>query len=209
MAITEKQQSDVAGVWVTITELARRKGVSKQSIAEKVSRLENEGRITTRREGNKRLVELASFDYAVGQIGDAFKELAAETGRDLRLADGQALAQSGLRDAQADRARYDAQLKALELAERQGLVVPLRSEHGLEAAVTKVSELLLRDLNAPMGWSSGLMEAASRGEGAVRQFLRQKIREQRETVSKTLLKLAGEATEAERVGFEIDLEDER
>ncbi len=201
MAIVTEPQGGEGGVWITVTELARLKGVSKQTIAEKVNRLESEGRLTTRREGKKRLVELAAFDFAVGQVGDAFKELAVETGRGFR-SDASA---AGLRDAQTDRARYDAQLKALELAERKGLVVPLRGEHGLETGLATVAELIVRDLGAPMDWVGVIMQAANLGENAVRTLLREKIREQRAAIAQSLMKLAGDANDATADGFEIDL----
>lgn len=192
---------EAGGVWITVAELARRKGVSKQTAAEKVNRLEGEGRIVTRRDGRKRLVELATYDRAIGAVGDGAREIGAETKRD------QAGEQPGnqLRDAQTEKARYDAQLKALELAERQGQVVPLRGEHGLERALISVTEKLLRDLNAPMNWVSEIMAAASESESAVRRLMRKKIREQRAQIAENLAQLGGEAAEAEKGGIQIDL----
>lgn len=202
MTSVDTQQGD-AGVWVTIAELARRKGISKQAASKRVDRLEKDGHLSTRRNGRNREVELATYDHVVGQVGDAFKEQAAETGRDIR-GEQQQPQQSGLRDAQTDRARYDAQLKALELAERQGLVVPLRGEHGLETGLVKVTEALIRDLGAPLNWVSEIMQAAAQGEGALRRLLRNKVRDQRATMAQNLAKLAGEAAEAEKSGIQVD-----
>ncbi|OWV94256.1 hypothetical protein ATY81_12455 [Rhizobium sp. R72] len=200
---TDAQQNLLSvdgGVWITVAELARRKGVSKQTAAEKVNRLEDEGRITTRREGRRRLVELATYDRAIGVVGDAAKEIGAETKRD----DGADPANSGLRDAQTERAKYDAQLKALDLAERQGQLVALRGEHGLETALVRVTEALLRDLGAPLNWVSEILEASREGEPALRRVLRNKVRDQRTAMAQTLAKLAGEAAEAEKAGLQVD-----
>jgi DNA-binding transcriptional ArsR family regulator len=183
-----------------VAELARRKGVSKQTAAEKVNRLEDEGRITTRREGRRRLVELATYDRAIGAVGDVAKEIGAETKRD----EGAPEANSGYRDAQTERAKYDAQLKALDLAERQGQLIPLRGEHGLETALVRVTEALLRDLGAPLNWVSEILEASREGEPALRRVLRNKVREQRTAMAQTLAKLAGEAAEAEKAGLQVD-----
>ncbi|MBB3315128.1 DNA-binding transcriptional ArsR family regulator [Rhizobium sp. BK181] len=200
---TDAQQNLLSvdgGVWITVAELARRKGVSKQTAAEKVNRLEDEGRITTRRDGRRRLVELATYDRAIGAVGDAAKEIGAETKRD----DSSSEVNSGLRDAQTERAKYDAQLKALDLAERQGQLVALRGEHGLETALVRVTEALLRDLGAPLNWVSEIIEASREGEPALRRLLRNKVREQRTSMAQTLAKLAGEAAEAEKAGLQVD-----
>lgn len=204
------------GVWVTVAELARRKDITRQTASEKVAKLESEGRIQTRRDGRSRLVELASYDRAVGQVGNASREMGAETRRDL---DGRSdvapsspqgpaapPANAALRDAQTERARYDAQLKALELAERTGAVVPVKGDHGVETALVKVAEKMLRDLNAPLQWVTEIMSAAREGEPALRRLLRTKIREQRGKVASSLMELAGDAAESEAAGVTVDLD---
>jgi hypothetical protein len=128
------------------------------------------------------------------------KEIGAETKRD----EGAPEANSGYRDAQTERAKYDAQLKALDLAERQGQLIPLRGEHGLETALVRVTEALLRDLGAPLNWVSEILEASREGEPALRRVLRNKVREQRTAMAQTLAKLAGEAAEAEKAGLQVD-----
>ncbi len=125
-------------------------GISRQSASERVDRLEKHGHIQTRRNGRSRFVELASFDLAVGQVGDATREIVVES---RKLAP---IANETLRDAQSDRARYDAKLKALEYGERVGQLVPLKGPNGIEAAIAKVVELLLRDLNKPLNWIPNL-----------------------------------------------------
>ena len=196
------------GVWLTIAELARRKGVSKQAATKRVNRLVEEGRLTVRAHGRNRLVELATYDRIVGQVGDGFKEQAAITSRAIRgepTRKDEDLQQSGLRDAQTLRAGYEAKLKALDFAERTGQLVPLKGEHGIEGALIKISDQLVRDLGQPMQWVDEIMEASRKGEPQVRRLIRVKIAELRRTVAEHLLTLSGEAAQAELDGVQIDI----
>lgn len=204
MATVETAAPD-GGVWLTIAELARRKGISRQGAAKRVNSLEEAGQLTTRRSGRTREVELASFDRAVGQVGDAFKEQAAATSREVQAASVDA-STSGLRDAQTERAKYEARLKALELAERSGLVVPLKGEHGIEGALINICDQVVRDLGQPMQWVDDIMEAARKGEPHLRRLLRAKIADQRRTVAEHLLKISGDASQAEVDGIQIDIQ---
>ncbi|MBB4952751.1 DNA-binding transcriptional ArsR family regulator [Agrobacterium vitis] len=192
------------GHWVTVAKLAQIKGISRQSASEKVARLEREGRLQTRRDGRNRLVELATYDRIVGQVGDAAREIGAES---KRVVDVPPLAESaGLRDAQAQRAQYEAKLKALDYAERTGQLLPIRGDHGIETALLKVSDQIVRDLNAPMTWIDDLMEAARQGEPALRRVLRTKITAMKKKIADHLLVIAGEAAQAEADGsVQVDI----
>jgi DNA-binding transcriptional ArsR family regulator len=188
------------GLWITVAELAQRKGLTRQTVAERVNRLEEEGRISTRREGRSRLVELAAYDRAVGAVGDAAKEIGAQTKRDEGSSEN-----SGLRDAQTERAKYEARLKALDFAERSGLVIPVKGENGIEGALIKICDQVLRDLGTPMQWVDELMEASRKGEPHLRRVIRAKIAEQRKLVAEHLMALAGEAAQAEADGVNINI----
>lgn len=188
------------GLWITVSELAQRKGLTRQTVAERVNRLEEEGRISTRREGRSRLVELAAYDRAVGAVGDAAKEIGAQTKRDEGSSEN-----SGLRDAQTERAKYEARLKALDFAERSGLVIPVKGENGIEGALIKICDQVLRDLGTPMQWVDDLMEASRKGEPHLRRVIRTKIAEQRKLVAEHLMALAGEAAQAEADGVNINI----
>ncbi|MFN3508783.1 MAG: hypothetical protein ACK4ZU_14985 [Allorhizobium sp.] len=189
------------GLWMTIAELARLKGISRQSAAERVDRLERSGQLSTRRQGRSRLVDLASYDHAVGQAGDAAREIGAE----MRRGASTAAPTAALRDAQTDRAQYEAKLKALDFAERTRQLIPVKGEHGIEAALIRVSEVLIRDVGAPLQWISKLYEAARQGEPQLRRVLREMINTMRADMAKHLLELATEATLAEEAGIEIDI----
>ncbi|MBB4590181.1 DNA-binding Lrp family transcriptional regulator [Rhizobium leguminosarum] len=189
------------GVWLTIAELAKRKGISRQSASERINRLEQDGLIATRRVGRSRQVELATFDRAVGQTGNAFREQGAETKRETTEQPTAAL-----RDAQTQRAQYESKLKALDYAERTGQLVPIKGDHGVETALVKATEVIIRELGAPLNWVSEILDTVRDGEPALRRLLRKKIHKQREVIAARLTAVAGEAAEAEKVGVQVDLD---
>lgn len=193
-----------AGVWITVSELARRRNITRQTALERVTRLEKDGLLETRRDGRSRLVEMATFDRLVGQTGNAYREQGAETRR--ATEPGPLQPSAALRDAQSERAQYEAKLKALDLAERTGQLIPLRGEHGIETVLIKVTEAIIRDLGAPLNWVSEILETVRDGEPALRRLLRRKILEQRHSISSRLAAMAGEASEGETSGVIADIE---
>ncbi|WP_313194614.1 winged helix-turn-helix domain-containing protein [Shinella zoogloeoides] len=194
--------TDDGGVWVSVADLAKRKGVTRQSASERIAKLERDGLIVTRREGRSKLVELATYDRVVGQVGDVFREQAAET---KQAATREPQASGPLRDAQAERAQYEAKLKALDFAERTGQVVAVRGPHGVETAMIRIVEQIVRELQQPFDWIPDLIEASSKGEPAMRRVLRKKIHEQRQAISAKMTAILGEALDAEAAGVEVDL----
>jgi DNA-binding transcriptional ArsR family regulator len=202
--------AEVPGVWVTIADLAKMKGVSRQTAHERVTRLERDGLVRIMQQGRSRLVELATYDRAVGQVGDASKEIGAETKREAAPQAPTLPQNATLRDAQADRAQYEAKLKALDYAERTGQLVPIKGPHGVEAALIRLSEHLLRDLNQPLSWVSEIMEKAREGEPALRRLLRGKIHEQRQAIATHVAAMAGEAAalDAGEVSVDVDFGDD-
>lgn len=184
------------GLWISISDLARRRGISRVSAKERVDRLEAQGLVETRRDGNKRLVELAAFDRAVGETGVAAKELAVDTAQDRGGPQAR-----GYRDAQADRARYEAQLKALDLAERKRLVLPIGGEHGVEAATRAVAAAFTRDMDGLGRYADELATAVSKeGVAGARRILKEVGRSIRQSVADRLGELAAAGAAAERAG---------
>ncbi|WP_315731066.1 MULTISPECIES: hypothetical protein [unclassified Bradyrhizobium] len=124
-----------AGLWLSVSEIARQKGKSRQAIAKRVDALVGEGRLETRPGPNgTKLVNLAQFDRAVGEVGDAVKEGAAETRAEIEA--WEMPASPVLRDHQARAAQYAADLKFLDLEERLGRLVPVAEvrDAGMQAA---------------------------------------------------------------------------
>lgn len=104
-------------IWVTLAELAKRKGVTRPTIGEKVKRLRDKGLLETRKQGRNVLVNAAAYDLAVGEAGDAVKETAAAT-----VAQAQTKSPA-LRDAQTDLAMYNAELARMKVEQRAGKLI--------------------------------------------------------------------------------------
>lgn len=186
-----------AAVWVTCAELARRRGVSRPAITKRVDQLEADGKVVTRREGRSRLVDLAGFDRAVGETGDAVKEQAAATVRETA-----AKASPAMRDAQTERAQYEARIKALDLADRRKQVLPIAGEHGIEAAATRIGLALARDLDAMVRHADDVAAAVGKeGAAGARRILKEIATKARESVAASLAELAADGSAAERQGL--------
>jgi DNA-binding Lrp family transcriptional regulator len=194
-------EAAVGVIWLSMSELARQKGIKRQSLHERINRLERDGLIVSRRKGRSRHIDVAAYDRAVGQVGDEFKEQSADTRRDEPLTNS-----PKLRDAQADKAVYDARLKALDYGERIGNLVPRRGEHGIETALIKISEVILLDMGDPINWASDMMEAARKSEHDLRRLLRQRVHELREKIAKRLLTLASEAESDSAGGVQVNID---
>lgn len=197
-----QESEEAIGVWVSLSELGRRRNISRASVKERVDRLEAQGLVVTKRDGKKRLVELATFDRAIGYAGDLRRELAAETVKSSSTS-------MAYRDAQAERARYEAQLKALDLAERQRLLLPVVGEHGIAAAAGAIGDALTRDLDGMVHYADDLATAVSKeGVAGARRLLKEIGVKVRQQVADSLSKIASMGAAAERGGpIEVDLLD--
>lgn len=182
------------GVWISVAELARRKGITRQAAHERIARLEADGALSSVRRGRKKLIELATFDFVTGQ------HLADETSKP-------SVEPIARRDAQADRALYEAKLKALDYAERTGQVVPINGSHGVETAMINIVEKIVQDLQRPLEWVHEIMDASRHGEKAIRCVLRDRIHEQRLSIVSHLAELVEDAQAIEAAGYDIDFED--
>ena len=184
------------GIWISISELARQRGISKVSAKERVDRLEEKGLVTTMRQGNKRLVELAAFDHATGSTGSAVKELAAETSKDRA-----AVASPAYRDAQTERAQYEARLKALDLAERMKTVLPIKGDHGVEAAAAAIGVSLVQQLESMPRMAEEMATAVSKeGVAGARRILKEYAWKMRTDLADRLAAIAETGRQAEALG---------
>ncbi|QKV20253.1 winged helix-turn-helix domain-containing protein [Oricola thermophila] len=185
--------ADDGGVWITVAELAKRKGVSRQAAAKRVASLEAAGKIETRKRGRSRLVELAAYDRAVDEVGDAAKESAAETTRQP--------ASPALRDHQAERAKYEARLKALDLAERERKLLPIDGEHGIEAAATRIGVALAKSFDGLARYADDIAAAVSKeGTTGARRVLKDIARSERQKIADMLAAIASVGEAAEQAG---------
>ncbi|TGQ69528.1 hypothetical protein EN805_10545 [bacterium M00.F.Ca.ET.162.01.1.1] len=189
-------------VWKSLSEIAAMRGVSKVAIKKRVDRYEAEGLLTTRRNGRERQVDLAAFDKAIGNVGDAYREQAAETVREEKTAETSG-PPSALRDAQTEKAQWEARRSALDVSERLGKLVPVAE---VETAMVRAGEAIVRAIEQLPSFAGEIMTAAKEGEPALRRKLRD-IKDQirrRAADALTLQRDAGQADE-DNGGNEFDL----
>lgn len=167
--------ADDPGLWVSITELARRKGVKPPTISVRVTRFEAEGRLKTRPgRGKVKLVNLAEYDHVAGEVTDLFKEQAAATVRDTRRDQADpppaAATDPTFTDARRRQAQYDADIRALDYAARTRAVL---SSAEVTEAMVQASEKIVRTVSTLSGRAADVAAAARMdGELGVRRALK-------------------------------------
>jgi hypothetical protein len=175
---------DEFGLWESVAEVARRKGITRQSLNERVDRLVSEGLIKVRRDGRSKLINVAEFDRVVGEVGDAVKEGAAAT----RADDGDAEKNPALRDHQARAAQYTADLKFLDLEERLGRLVPVAE---VEDAAAKCAEATVRIIDRLPTYADAIAAAVGKdGPAGARAKLKEIARELRSGIAEAHGELA-------------------
>jgi DNA-binding MarR family transcriptional regulator len=179
------------GLWLTVTDLARRMGISKQAASKRVDRLETGGHVKTRPgpRGTK-LVNLAEFDKAAGETTDAIRELNGAGEKSLPLPG--AAADPVLAREQARRVGYAADLAKLDLDERLGKLLPIAD---VEAAMVDCAEAMVRKIDQLPTLADQVASAVAR-EGALgaRSFLRTIARDLRKSLE-TEMRLIAESTQ--------------
>ncbi len=178
------------GLWLTVSELARQRGVDKAAISRRITRLGLELRPGPR---NSKLVNVAAFDHAVGTSTDAVRAAnsakAAAREQEASAGEDKVLARE-----QARRAAYDADLKKLDLDERLGKLLPVDS---IEDAMSRCAEAMVRNIDQIASRADDLAAAVARDGGAgARRELKVIARELRETLAREL-RLLETATQPE------------
>jgi hypothetical protein len=169
------------GLWLSVTELAEKKGVGKSTISEKVARLVEAGRLTVKPgKGKQKLINLAQYDVAIGEVGDGAREQGAATkAANAAAASGAARAapDGRLRDEQTRDRAYSADLKFIELERARGNLLAVADFDPLaEDAASRIGDivdgLLARD-------SELTAIAIKEGENGMRAALKRITRAQR------------------------------
>jgi len=191
MSLTADTQEPVgAGLWVSVSDLAARKGVTKQTISERVAKLVRDGLIETKPgPGRAKLVNLAAYDKAVGETGDAAKAIGALTKATIRAQEqGEAAPSSGgdhvLAREQARRAAYEADLAKLRLDEKLGRLLPIED---VEASMVRCAEALTRAFDQLPTRADDLAAAVAKdGVNGARAFLKVVARDTRAVLAKEM-----------------------
>lgn len=177
------------GLWLSISEIARMKDKSRQAIAKRVDALVEAGKLTTKPGDNgTKLVNLAQYDRAVGDTGDAVKEGAAETRAG---GDDDEAKNPALRDHQARAALYTADLKYLDLEERLGRLVPVAE---VADAAAKAAEATVRIIDRLPSYADAVAAAVGKdGPAGARSKLKEIAREMRQSIAEAMGELARKA----------------
>lgn len=185
-----------AGLWLSVTELAERRGVRKSTISEKVKRLVEDGLLTTKPgKGNMKLINVAQYDVAIGNVGDGAKEQGAATKAATAIENDTPSPRSSdggrFRDEQTREKAYTADLKFIELERLRGNLLPVAEFDAVaEEAAGRIADvvdgLLARDSEL-----TGI--AVKEGENGMRSALKRIARGQREQIVKAMKEMAAAA----------------
>jgi DNA-binding MarR family transcriptional regulator len=196
------------GLWLPIAEIARIKNVSRQTIAEHVAKLEGAGKIETRPgpRGTK-LVNLAQYNLARNEVGDAARELGAETksffdGDDDAPPSGNFTGDPSYRDAQAREKKYRADLAEIEVRQRLGELVPVAK---LADDVAKCAEAIVAAIERlPHGADECATAVAREGAAGARAYLKKSARATRVAIVAALQKLVADTQGKDDAALPID-----
>ncbi len=131
------------GLWMSVSEIAASKNLARQSVSERVARLEAQGLVSTRPgKGRQKLVNLAEYDRAVGETTDGIRSIngCGSSPPSVPLSqpsgDDPVLARE-----QARRVSYQADIAKLDLDERLKRLLPADE---MAAAIGEAAEIIVR-----------------------------------------------------------------
>ncbi|MBR0752931.1 hypothetical protein JQ604_12115 [Bradyrhizobium jicamae] len=182
------------GLWLSVSEIAARKGVSKQAISARAAPLIAGGRLMVRPgKGNAKLINLAQYDTLIGQVGNAAREAGASTANAGASSRGARGGDTRFRDEQAREKAYAADLKWIELEQARGNLVPT---HDIDEVAEETGRRILDVLESLPGHAEDLTGIAARdGWHGLHQALKQIVRGQREAISQSMKEMV-EASKA-------------
>jgi hypothetical protein len=201
---------DDPALWISISELARRKGISQQAVSDRISRLGSKIELRPGR-GRERLVNIAQFDQVTGENSFLPQTAAAATVRMLSdpLAPTQPVAPGGrtISDVQKEKLLYDTGLTALKYAEARGEVLPIGGEHGIELASREIGDAFRQAVGRlHMRAAEAVAVGARDGVAGMRALLKSAERDILRSLATALAAIGdkGKAIEATG-GFAVDL----
>ncbi|KFC63989.1 MarR family protein [Bosea sp. LC85] len=186
--MAENDPNTAGAAWVSVSDLARLKGLSKAAVSERVKGLVAKGQLSTKPgKGKVVLVNLAAFDRVIGETTDLARAAGAETRRQ-HSAPPQADPTAPIYTAeQARHMAYKAESARLDLEERQGKILPIAD---IAQAVTVAAEALARAIETLPSLADDIAAAvAQSGSAGARTLLKTKARETRELMTLELGKV--------------------
>ncbi len=164
MLESDVTQPELPGFWLSISDLAKQRGVSKQAVSRRAERLQAQG-LLSRRSGPRGavLINVAEFDRATGEATDIVRA----TNGAPKGANGRSQIYS---HEQARRAGYDADLKKLELDEKLRKLIPVEE---VVLALHRVADVMVRVIdNLPSRADDVALAVAANGEAGARKALK-------------------------------------
>ena len=201
--------------WASVSDLARLKGVNKAAISRRVTRLEAQGLLKSRRGARgAKLIDVAEFDRVATETTDGVRELNGRKSASAKASRPAAAATHPrhrsetaeapppgvashpvLSHEQARRAAADAALKELDLEERLGRIAPLDR---VRQACLEFAQTLARVIDRRPSRVDDIIAANSKGGlQAARVVEKDERRELRAEMARAMDKLADEAEGAE------------
>jgi hypothetical protein len=202
---------DDPALWISISELARRKGISQQAVSDRISRLGDKIELRPGR-GRERLVNIAQFDQVTGDNSFLPQASAAATVRllaeePLAPAPAAALGGKSISEVQREKLLYDTGLVALKYAEARGEVLPIGGDHGVEQASREIGDAFRQAVGRlHMRAAEAVSVGAKDGVVGMRALLKSAERDILRSLATALAAIGdkGKAIEATG-GFAIDL----
>ncbi|WP_174514069.1 MarR family transcriptional regulator [Methylocella tundrae] len=190
------------GLWISVSDLARQKGVDKAAVSRRISRLESLGSLETRTgaRGTK-LVNIAAYDRAVGETGDAIRTMngAGATHQPPPSGNG---SDPILAREQARRTAYQADIAKLDLDERLKKLLPVED---IASAIGICAEGIVRVLDQLPSRADELASAVGKdGALGARAVLKIVARDLRSAIERELRKLAENGVNAPAPDEEAD-----
>lgn len=190
--MTDSDPNTADAGWVSVSELARLKGLSKAAVSERVARFIRGGQLSTKPgKGKVKLVNLAAFDRVAGETTN----LAKASGHATRKQNAPGIPSPSLPPGadplapvytaeQARHMAYKAESARLDLEERQGKIVAIAA---VEQAITAAAEALARAIEQLPTLADDLAAAvAQSGAAGARTLLKARARETRELMAREL-----------------------
>jgi hypothetical protein len=195
------------GLWLSVTALADLKGVTKQTIGEKVKRLERAGLLLGQSEGRgkPKLINVAAYDRAVGETTDLMREQGAATKKAVQALQVPVSVADGANPVySAEQARHmalKADMAQLDLDERLRKLLPL---HEVTEAMTECAEAMVRAIDQISTHAEAIADAVGKGGvNGARGKLKEIARELRDTVSQSMRLVAESANETKQIDDEV------
>lgn len=206
MSTTEPNTT--GGLWLTVSDLARQKGLTKSTVSERLAKFVAARLVETRKgKGRAVLINVAQFDRAAGQTTDFARQAGHDTRRMMAdeppspPADGSPVYTAE----QAKHMSYRAEMARLDLEVRQGNLLPVEA---ISEAATTLAESLVRALDQLPSIADDIADAVARnGTRGAHSVLKTKARDIREIMERGLLAIASNAQSGPETG-EVPASDE-